>query len=132
MIANNLLSIIPEKIARKYNVIPIRLENETLIIGGSEENIYTIQDLKMITGKRIVFEKYSQEEIVREIECAYGNRIEVDEEYAKRILCEILNKAVKENASDIHIEPFDSYLSIRLRVDGELHEAFRYSLDLYS
>ncbi|MCI6738318.1 MAG: GspE/PulE family protein [Intestinibacter sp.] len=132
MIANNLLSIIPEKIARKYNVIPIRLENETLIIGGSEENIYTIQDLKMITGKRIVFEKYSQEEIVREIECAYGNRIEVDEDYAKRILCEILNKAVKENASDIHIEPFDSYLSIRLRVDGELHEAFRYSLDLYS
>ena len=102
MIANNLLSIIPEKIARKYNVIPIRLENETLIIGGSEENIYTIQDLKMITGKRIVFEKYSQEEIVREIECAYGNRIEVDEDYAKRILCEILNKAVKENASDIH------------------------------
>ena len=32
----------------------------------------------------------------------------------------------------MHIEPFDSYLSIRLRVDGELHEAFRYSLDLYS
>ncbi|MGM9535177.1 MAG: GspE/PulE family protein [Intestinibacter sp.] len=132
MIANNLLSIVPEKIARKYNVIPIELENNTLVIGGSKEDIYTIQDLKMITGKKIVFKRYSQEEIVREIECAYGNKIEVDEDYAKRILFKILNKAVKDNVSDIHIEPFDNYLLIRFRVDGELYEAFRYTLDLYS
>ncbi|MDY2734525.1 GspE/PulE family protein [Intestinibacter sp.] len=131
MIANNLLSIVPEKIARKYNVIPIGLENDTLVIGGSKEDIYTIQDLKMITGKKIVFKRYSYEEIIREIESTYGNKIEVDEDYAKRIFFEILNRAVKENASDIHIEPFDNYLIIRFRVDGELYEAFRYTLDLH-
>ena len=131
MVASNLLSIIPEKIARKYKVIPIRLENDTLIIGGSKENIYTIQDLKMITGKKIIFKKYPQEDIIREIDSTYGNKVEVDEDYAKRIFFEILNRAVKENASDIHIEPFDNYLVIRFRVDGELYEAFRYTLDLH-
>ena len=54
MIANNLLSIVPEKIARKYNVIPIGLENDTLVIGGSKEDIYTIQDLKYIKMMNIL------------------------------------------------------------------------------
>ena len=93
MVASNLLSIIPEKIARKYKVIPIGLENDTLIIGGSKENIYTIQDLKMITGKKIIFKKYPKEDIIREIEATYGNKVEVDEDYAKRIFFEILTEA---------------------------------------
>lgn len=131
MIASNLLAIIPEKIARKYKVIPIGLENDTLTIAGSEEDIYTIQDLKMLTGKKIAFRSYPHEQIVREIEATYGNKIEVDEDYAKKILFEILNRAVKEGASDIHIEPFDNYLVIRFRVDGELYEAFRYTMDLH-
>lgn len=131
MISSNLLTIIPEKILRKYKIIPIRLENETLIIGGIKENLYAIQDLKMITGKRIVFKRYPQEEIEREIESTYGNNIELDENYATKIFGEILERAVIENASDIHIEPFENYLIIRFRVDGELYEAFRYTIDLH-
>lgn len=38
---------------------------------------------------------------------------------------------MSKNVSDIHIEPFDNYLIIRFRVDGELYEAFRYTLDLH-
>ncbi|MDO5009217.1 MAG: GspE/PulE family protein, partial [Intestinibacter bartlettii] len=44
----------------------------------------------------------------------------------------ILERAICENVSDIHIEPFDNYLVIRFRVDGELYEAFRYTLDLHT
>ena len=34
----------------------------------------------------------------------------------------IITQAVNENASDIHIEPMDSYVRLRYRIDGELEE----------
>ncbi len=132
MISSNLLSLIPEKIARKYKVIPIALNDDTLIVGGSQDDFNIIQDLNIVTKKKIKFEKYSEEQIIREIESAYGNNIEVNEDYAYKIFESILEKAIHENASDIHIEPFDNYLVIRFRVDGELYEAFRYTLDLHT
>lgn len=39
-----------------------------------------------------------------------------------RLINALLTEAVRENASDIHIEPFETRLSIRLRVDGVLRE----------
>ena len=131
MISSNLLSIIPEKISRKYKVIPIELNGDTLVVGGSRADFNTIQDLNIITRKNIEFKQYPEEQIIKEIEAAYGNNIEVDEDYAYKIFETILENAVSKNVSDIHIEPFDNYLIIRFRVDGELYEAFRYTLDLH-
>jgi general secretion pathway protein E len=39
-----------------------------------------------------------------------------------RLINALLTEAVRANASDIHIEPFESRLSVRLRVDGVLRE----------
>ncbi|MFO7808533.1 type II secretion system ATPase GspE [Guyparkeria sp.] len=39
-----------------------------------------------------------------------------------RLINALLTEAVRENASDIHIEPFENRLAIRLRVDGILRE----------
>jgi len=39
-----------------------------------------------------------------------------------RLINALLTQAVKEGASDIHIEPFENRLNIRLRVDGVLRE----------
>lgn len=39
-----------------------------------------------------------------------------------RLINALLTEAVRENASDIHIEPFETRLSVRLRVDGVLRE----------
>jgi general secretion pathway protein E len=39
-----------------------------------------------------------------------------------RLLNALLTEAVKENASDIHVEPFENRLSVRFRVDGVLRE----------
>ncbi len=40
-----------------------------------------------------------------------------------RLINALLTEAVKENASDIHIEPFENRLVVRFRVDGVLREA---------
>lgn len=39
-----------------------------------------------------------------------------------RLINALLAQAVKENASDIHIEPFENRLLVRLRIDGVLRE----------
>ena len=39
-----------------------------------------------------------------------------------RLINALLTQAIKENASDIHIEPFENRLLIRIRVDGVLRE----------
>ena len=113
MISSNLLSIIPEKISRKYKVIPIELNGDTLVVGGSRADFNTIQDLNIITRKNIEFKQYPEEQIIKEIEAAYGNNIEVDEDYAYKIFETILENAVSKNVSDIHIEPFDRELILQ-------------------
>jgi general secretion pathway protein E len=42
-----------------------------------------------------------------------------------RLINAILAEAIKENASDIHIEPFEQRLVVRLRVDGVLREVIQ-------
>ncbi|MGE0858461.1 MAG: type II secretion system ATPase GspE [Gammaproteobacteria bacterium] len=39
-----------------------------------------------------------------------------------RLINAVISEAIRENASDIHVEPFESRLSIRLRVDGVLRQ----------
>ena len=42
----------------------------------------------------------------------------------------IILEALKENASDIHIEPFQDYLSVKFRIDGSLNEKLRPQINL--
>ena len=42
-----------------------------------------------------------------------------------RLIDSVIDNAVKARASDIHIEPFEKYIKIRYRVDGELQEMLR-------
>ncbi|MBI2592959.1 MAG: type II/IV secretion system protein [Candidatus Colwellbacteria bacterium] len=54
-----------------------------------------------------------------------------DEAPIIKIVSSTLRAAVEEGASDIHIEPQRSRLRIRFRVDGDLHEASSFPLELH-
>ncbi|WP_223450390.1 MULTISPECIES: type II secretion system ATPase GspE [unclassified Pseudomonas] len=42
-----------------------------------------------------------------------------------RLINALLSEAVREHASDVHLETFEQYLSVRMRVDGQLREMLR-------
>ena len=42
-----------------------------------------------------------------------------------RLINALLSEAVREHASDVHLETFEQYLSVRMRVDGQLREILR-------
>lgn len=123
--------LVPEKLARKYNLFPMELDEDSLMIGIEEKNIYAIQDLKLVTGKNIILKEVPKEEILKSIELCYGNVIDIDSDYANYLFNEIVQKALNESASDIHIEPFDESLKIRIRVDGNMKEILNLELHLY-
>lgn len=51
-----------------------------------------------------------------------GRQIAVEDAPVAKLLRSLFDEAVRLNASDIHIEPDESVLRIRMRVDGVLHE----------
>ncbi|MEM9173276.1 MAG: type II secretion system ATPase GspE [Pseudomonadota bacterium] len=48
-----------------------------------------------------------------------------DEAPIIRLINALLTEAIKENASDIHIEPYENRLIVRMRIDGVLREVLR-------
>jgi general secretion pathway protein E len=42
-----------------------------------------------------------------------------------RLINALLSEAMREHASDVHLETFEQYLSVRMRVDGQLREMLR-------
>lgn len=54
-----------------------------------------------------------------------------DEAPVIKLINSILVEAIKELASDIHIESFDKKLTVRFRIDGVLRKYWNYSAMLH-
>ncbi len=85
---------------------------------------------KMTGMEATAGEVFSDEEdlegLSREIEESTKDLLDMtDEAPIIRLVNSILAQAVKERVSDIHIEPFEKYLSVRFRKDGILREVLR-------
>ena len=140
------LRLIPEAKARKYNAIPLSLQDDVLRVAVAEpENILVIEALAAITKKRIETVTATPEEIHEAIDFNYRAFGEIakhfgtadiapeillgetaaevaDNSPVAQALNLMIEEAVKSWASDIHIEPALDRLRVRYRIDGILHE----------
>ena len=63
------------------------------------------------------------DKVAHDLEAEAQDLLDTDDEAPIiRLVNSILNQAVKEKASDIHIEPFEKFVSVRFRKDGVLHD----------
>jgi type IV pilus assembly protein PilB len=155
-------SSIPESIARRYGLIPIKKENGILTVAMSDPlNVFAIDDLKIYSGLEIQPVIVSHNDVIKAIDRYYSTekamkavaefkkehtstlRInseaaaaqsndEIKNSPAVKVINSIIEQAVRNRASDIHIEPFETYIKIRFRVDGELSEIMRPEIDIMS
>lgn len=141
--------MIPGSMAKKYSLIPIDIENGKLVIAMADPlNFYARDDIKLFTKMDLEIVISLEEEIVDIIEKYFSDEsskkiLEEFEEYKimdenlkeelledaevssapiVRLLNSIIEQAVNNKASDIHIEPFLNYVRVRIRVDGDLKE----------
>ena len=143
----SLTKLIPESVANKYKAVPLFKIKDTLTLAMiNPQDIEALDNIRRITRasnvdpvlvslrsiERAIDTYYgagnSVEEIVKSIEnkksfSEKDSLIEIAEEPPIIKLVNILiTDAVKERASDIHIEPEIGILRVRYRIDGILHE----------
>lgn len=153
-INNKATALIPESIAKRYNLIPIDIVDKKLIVVMSDPfNIFAIDDIKLLTGMDIeivislksvisrAINKFYREEstkkVLEEFEETYisSNVEDLDDKDLSnvnsapvvRLVNSIVGQAIKMKASDIHIEPYENNIRIRYRIDGDLQEIMRLS-----
>jgi type IV pilus assembly protein PilB len=145
-IPKNILQIISESIAKKNNVIVFKKDGNKLQVAMLDpSDIQVIDYLKKKTGFEIVpcltTEKSIKETLKqykKSLQAEFGEIIneEPDQDADKKELKKIaedlpiikivdtlLEHAILQSASDIHIEPDEKEVRVRYRVDGILHDA---------
>ncbi len=138
--------MIPESTARRYVVVPVRLQGNSLVVAMKDpRNVFALDDLKLITGKDILPAVMAEKDIIRLIERYFGEKgfEKLNKELAERnktqqsqevdlsvadesaivqVVDSIIREAALQDASDIHIETTDDGVKVRYRIDGALRD----------
>lgn len=140
------IKFVSEKIAREHCIVPIAVSDRQLTIAMSDATDFqAIDDIKISSGKqvvpvlaspkamRIILDRFytnseqteqALQDLEQEIEpeeAAFDvTAADIDNSPIVRVVRSILLDAVNLKASDIHIEPFEHDIRVRVRVDGDL------------
>jgi len=139
-----LIQVVPAGMARLHGALPVGLTEEGIhVVLVDPLNPQTAEDLSFALNRPIVVSVAPGHLIETKIEEAYGgdgsamddllgqlNTLDSDDDSDDeansapiiRYVDLVLYQAIKEKASDIHFEPFESEFKIRYRVDGGLIE----------
>lgn len=157
-ISEDIIQLIPSNVAKKYTAIPLQYDGKSangLVVAMADpmdmdalDDFSIITDLQIVpvvaTRKQIVLliDKYyaaadaqnAADQYVKEREELYKE--ETEEMYSEdvnnspivQLVKGMIEQAVRQRASDIHIEPMENQVRIRYRIDGALYEKATYSL----
>lgn len=142
----SLEDLVPVNLARRYNLVPVKLEMGALFVAMEDPlNFIAIEDLRMITQLEVKPMVAPLESILNAIRHLYRNEMaekaiedfkkEIREDQTQeeigslqeisnapivRLVSSMIEQAVLEQASDIHVEPTEKNIRVRFRVDGRL------------
>ena len=139
-------ALLPEALCRRYRALPIGEEDGKLLVAMSDPaNVYALDDIRTITGREVrpvvatandveqSIQKFSgmseqvealATEAADALDTEAGITVEAAVEDAPivKLVQAIMTQAAADRASDVHIEPTETDVRVRFRVDGVLHE----------
>jgi len=140
------LKLITEETARRYNAVPLTVQDNTLRIAmANPSDILALEALATQSQMRIEAEPASIAEIQEAIDFNYKAYDEIERQISSvsfpteladeqlgfdsvadapiaQALNLIIDEAMKARASDIHLQPQQDGLRVRFRIDGTLHD----------
>ena len=141
------VALLPEAMARRILALPITWADDRLVVAMADPgNVLAVDDMRAVTGAEITIVVATRTQLSEAIDRFHRLDSEVDEvaQIAAEELAEdddealagaavedapivkfvnlLIAQAVADRASDIHVEPTETDLRIRFRVDGVLHE----------
>ncbi|HMK98883.1 MAG TPA: ATPase, T2SS/T4P/T4SS family, partial [Acidimicrobiales bacterium] len=142
------IAVLPESVARSHHAIPVGLEGDQVTIAVSDPSPELLSALQVATGRTVRLAIAPPVDIQRAINSAYRALGEIrkhveafettersrhpsqvvtttawtDDAPVVQVVNLILTQALRDRASDIHIEPQGSHVRVRFRIDGALHD----------
>lgn len=149
---------IPIELAKKYNLMALSEESGRLRIVTSDPlNFYAIEDVRLVTGMNISVCLSESDSIKRLIEYYYAEikakeaahvanenvvsfeledtelyNSETDATPVVKLFNSLLSRGYNANASDIHLEPFEDKIMVRMRIDGMIVDYVQLDKKLHS
>lgn len=147
-----LIADLPINYAKKNELLPIRKEGNAVVIAIADPtNFYAMDDVRTLLGCEIKPVIASSYEIMNAINSVYNRTAEAgdaamselgetiseittdfdepvdlldatDEAPIIKLVNSLMFRAVKQKASDIHVEPYERELAVRFRIDGVLYD----------
>ncbi len=149
-VAPGVLDLVPESLARKHRVLPLEINNGRLTIAMSDPlNVFATDEIKRATRMpvdRVViteaallraldqyYTRGEMDEVVKAADVYYPEKEKivaaaeamVEDTPIVKLVNTVVTQAVKDRASDIHIEPYEDSIRVRFRIDGKLHDIMK-------
>lgn len=150
--------LVPVNILKKYTMIPFAFsEKNKNVLRVAMENpldTYAQEDISIITNYQVepvvattrsimlAIDKYHGQNEMKTALSRYAKEkrleVEVDEQEQEdissspivKLVKEMIDLAVRQRASDIHIEPMEEYIRVRYRIDGVLQKKATYNVSV--
>lgn len=141
---------LPETYARRYRAMILGQDSQGFLVGLADPlDIYAVDELTALLNRHLSFAVVSESQLISLIDKTYrhtqeitnfaeelsgeiteqadvssvfGEAIDAEDAPVVKLLLSLFKDAVLSGASDIHIEPGEKLLRIRMRVDGMLQE----------
>ncbi|MBQ6492456.1 MAG: Flp pilus assembly complex ATPase component TadA [Erysipelotrichaceae bacterium] len=149
-IDSSLTALVPKTVAKQYRVVPVKLVGDRLYIAMDDPlNFRAVEAVKETSHKRVVVMIAYREAIDRALAVLYENEgahaaiqemsedqglVSIEERTNEadnssaptvKLVNSILERGIIEKASDVHIEPHEEEMVVRIRVDGRLTEILK-------
>ncbi|MFN3286361.1 MAG: type II secretion system ATPase GspE, partial [bacterium] len=143
----DVVRLVPQHIASRHKVLAFGRNGDRLLVALVDPlNLLALDDVRLVTGMDVEARITTEDELMQAINKYYhvGSIFEqavateeeaaeeevsidrlremVDEAPVVKLVNVILDQAIREGASDIHIEPHRNGLHVRYRIDGVLHD----------
>ena len=153
------VTMVEKSLAEKNLILPIQEKNHTMtIVTNDPLNYFALEEVRQQTGCHLEILLSEEAPLRQAISYYYAevsarkaakqahvgftveeNELEIenladsdDEAPIIRLLNSLLERAIKTNASDIHIEPFEKETKVRMRVDGVIMEYVTIQRNIHS
>ncbi len=140
--------LLTEDLARALTAIPLSVLDDTVVVAVAAPSEGTLSALREAVGRPVTVRVAAHSDIVRAIGNSYrvltgiGSQVKVfeardllrkdavrvesaaanDDAPAVQVVQLIIAQALRDRASDVHIEPQDERVRVRYRIDGALHD----------
>jgi type IV pilus assembly protein PilB len=148
------VAMVPEGTARRHNCVPVSIDDQGRLIVAMADpaNVVAVDDIRAISGRDIrtvvstkvdvlsainrhyrldrtaetlveeaVAEKEAEDKTLEAVLASAGS----EDAPIIKLVNLLITQAVRDRASDIHIEPGEKDLRVRFRIDGVLHEVMK-------